>query len=178
MVKYMDLVLFETKEGYKVDLEDIPRKRYKDKLVFVKAKDDAFNRKVLSSKFVDVLLDPHLGKRQDFMHHRNSGLNQVLCKLAKENNIAIGFSFSSILNSKDRGKEMGRIMQNIKLCRKYKVKMVIGSFAKNKYELRNVKDIQALFKVLGMTGEEVKMDFVEKRLNYKRRFIKKGVMKV
>ena len=125
---------------------------------------------------LDILLDPHIGNRRDFMHHRDSGLNQVLCNLAKKNNVAIGFSFSVILNARNRGKLMGRMMQNIKLCRKYKIPIVIGTFARNKWELRNEADIQAFFKVLGMTGKEVKMDFVEKRIEHKRRYIKKGVM--
>ena len=172
----MDIVLFNG-DGYKVNLIDrIPNKFVKDKLIVIRGKNDDFNRKVLSSRYVDLLLDPHLGNRRDFVHHRNSGLNQVLCKLAKENNIAIGFSFSSVLKSKDRGKYIGRIMQNIRLCRKYKVKMVIGSFAENKNEIRGLKDIQAFFRVIGMTGKEVIMDYVEKRLDFKRRFIKKGVM--
>ena len=123
-----------------------------------------------------MLLDPHLGNRRDFVHHRNSGLNQVLCKLAKDNDIAIGFSLSSVLRSKEKGKYIGRMMQNIRLCRKYKVKMVIGSFAENKNEIRGLQDIQAFFKVIGMTGKEVVMDYVEKRLDFKRRFIRKGVM--
>ncbi|MBT3323553.1 hypothetical protein HN681_04465 [archaeon] len=172
----MDLVVFEG-EGYKVDLlERIPNKFVKDKLIVIRGKNDDFNRKVLSSKHVDLLLDPHLGNRNDFMHHRNSGLNQVLCKLARDNNIAIGFSFSSVLRSKEKGKYIGRMMQNIRLCRKYKVRMVIGSFAESKNEIRGLNDIQAFFKVIGMTGKEVVMDYVEKRLAFKRRFIRKGVM--
>ncbi len=172
----MDLVLFNG-NGYKVDLVDrIPNKLIKEKLVVIRGKNDTFNRKVLSSKYVDMLLDPHLGNRRDFVHHRNSGLNQVLCKLAKDNDIAIGFSLSSVLRSKEKGKYIGRMMQNIRLCRKYKVKMVIGSFAENKNEIRGLQDIQAFFKVIGMTGKEVVMDYVEKRLDFKRRFIRKGVM--
>jgi len=54
--------------------------------------------------------------------------------------------------------------------------MVIGSFAESKNEIRGLNDIQAFFKVIGMTGKEVVMDYVEKRLAFKRRFIRKGVM--
>ena len=160
-----------------VDIVDKPPKNLKkDKIVVVQGGDEDINRMAVSSKFVDVLLDPHVGRKKDFLHHRNSGLNQVLCKLAKENHVAIGFSFSSVLNEKNRAQLIGRMMQNIRLCRKYKVKMVIGSFAKNKWEVRCEGDIQAFFKTIGMTGIEVKMDFVENRLDYKRRYIREGVM--
>tara|TARA_Y100000310_G_C20601434_1_gene773260 strand:+ start:528 stop:1052 length:525 start_codon:yes stop_codon:yes gene_type:complete len=171
----MDIILFNG-EGHKVDLaKSIPRSIQKENIVIVQGGENKINRSALSNKFVDILLDPHMNRRKDFMHHRDSGLNQVLCKLAKERNIAIGFSFSAILKSKNLPEDLGRIIQNIKLCRKYKVKMVIASFAKNKNEQRNIKDIQSFFKVLGMTGKELQCDFVKERLGFKKKFITKGV---
>lgn len=171
----MDITLIEG-YGYKAELlKKVPKKAFPE-IILVQGGDDTFNRLTVTSKYVDILLDPHLGMRKDFMHQRNSGLNHILCALAKEHNVAIGFSFSAILESKQRAKDFGRIMQNIRLCRKYKIPMVIGSFAKNVWQVRNEKDLQAFFKVLGMTGKEVQMDFVEKRLDYKRRFVQKGVM--
>ena len=171
----MDIIQYAG-NGYKVEvLRRIPKMASKE-LVIVQGGDDTLNRLAVSSRYVDVLLDPHVGSRKDFMHQRNSGLNHVLCALAKENNVAIGFSFSSILHSTQRAKDMGRMMQNILLCRKYKIPMVIGSFAKDAWDVRNEKDLQAFFQVLGMTGKEVQMNFVEKRLDYKKRFVQKGVM--
>jgi len=173
----MDIIQFS---GYGYDVEirkTVPTQFVKDRLVIVQGGDDSVNRRVVSSKRVDVLLDPHTGKRYDFLHQRNSGLNHVLCRLAKENNVAIGFSFSSVLQSKERGKLIGRMMQNIKLCRKYKVRMVIGSFGKTQDDVRSEKDMQSFFKVIGMTGKEVQMNYVEERLEYKKKFIRKGVMR-
>ncbi|MSR85917.1 hypothetical protein EXS74_00810 [Candidatus Woesearchaeota archaeon] len=171
----MDIIQYAG-NGYHVEvLRGIPKNASKE-LVVVQGGDDILNRAVVSSRYVDILLDPHLGNRKDFMHQRNSGLNHVLCSLAKENNVAIGFSFSNILHAEKRGVLLGRIMQNILLCRKYKIPMVIGSFAKEEWDVRNEKDLQAFFQVLGMTGKEVHMDFVDKRLDYKRRFVQKGVM--
>jgi RNase P/RNase MRP subunit p30 len=117
-----------------------------------------------------------LGYRKDKLNQRDSGLNQVLCTLAKENNTAIGFSFSSVLNSTRRSEVIGRIVQNIILCRKYKVRMVIGTFAVCERDVRNLKDVQAFFKALGMTGKEVQMNFVSERLDFKKRYVSKGVM--
>ena len=145
----------------------------RNKIIVIKGGSDKVNRKAVSTKNVDILLDPHLGNRKDKMHQRDSGLNQVLLKLAKQNNVAIGFSFKSLLNSKTRVKDLGRIIQNIKLCRKYKVKIVIQEF-----EERNKEDVNSLFKVLGMTAKEIQISnsYEQYKLDYKKRYVMKGVM--
>jgi RNase P/RNase MRP subunit p30 len=85
-------------------------------------------------------------KAKDYMHHRNSGLNHVLCKIAKEKGIKIGFSFSDLLNAdkKKRAILLGRMKQNVRLCRKYKVEMVFGSFARKPEDMRDVGEIKRL----------------------------------
>ena len=47
------------------------------------------------------------------------------------------------------------MMQNVKLCRKYKVKMLINSFAKNEYELRSRDALKSFGLVIGMNSREV-----------------------
>jgi len=111
---------------------------------------------------VDIIIGVELVSKKDSFHQRNSGLNQIICKLAKENKVAIGFSFSNVLNSKKRALILGRMMQNVKLCRKYKVKIICGSFAKNKKEMRDAKDLLSFCRVIGMDPGEAK-----KALNYK-----------
>jgi RNase P/RNase MRP subunit p30 len=168
----MDITLFEQNIEIK---EKIPNHLNREKIIIIRSTNDLVNRKALESKHIDILLDPHIGKRKDFIHHRNAGLNQVLLKFAKQNKIAIGFSFQSVLESKKRAKLIGRMMQNIKLCRKYKIPMVIGSFSAKENQ-RNFKDIQSFFKILGMKGKEYNNEYIKKKLDYKRRYIKKGVM--
>lgn len=112
------------------------------------------NRNAVENKKVDILVSPERNIREDNLHYRNSGLNQVLCKLAAKNKVAIGFSFSDILNSNERGKLLGRMMQNVRLCRKYKVKIVFASFARTKYEQRNAKDLMAFARAMGMNGNQ------------------------
>ena len=86
------------------------------------------NKRILETKHVNLLLDPE-PLEKDFMNYKNSGLNQVLVKLAKSKNIGIGFSLSRLLklNKLDRARLLGKIMQNIILCNKYKVKIFILS---------------------------------------------------
>lgn len=112
------------------------------------------NRKTVENKKIDILLNPEKNSKKDNLHYRNSGLDQVICKLAYKNKIAIGFSFSEFLNSNNRSELKGKMMQNVKLCRKYKVRMVVASFAKNRYEMRDIKDLLAFCRVIGMNGKE------------------------
>ena len=55
-----------------------------------------------------------------------------------------------------RGQILGRMMQNVKICRKYKTKMIVFSFAENKKEMRDVKDLISFGRVIGMTPGEAK----------------------
>jgi len=123
------------------------------------------NRKTAGNKEVDILLSPEIGSNGKTLIMRDSGLNDVICKLAKKNQVAVGFSFSSILNSKNRVELLANMMQNIRLCRKYKVIMVMASFAHNKYEMRHGRDLLNFCKVLGMGDGEAKnaLNFEKKK---------------
>lgn len=154
---YYDVVLANKDD----DLEYFAKKLGFYRLIFkeefskfgiVEAKDYDTNRKLVESKKVLVLVNPHVNTAKDSLHFRSGGLDHVLCNLANKNGVAIGFSLDSLANSV----MLGRFKQNIRLCRKYKVKMLFFSFAKSKYELRAVQDILSLLRVLGMTGNEAK----------------------
>ena len=56
-------------------------------------------------------------------------------------------------------------MQNVRLCRKYKVRMVLASFAHDPWEMRSAYDLLAFGQVLGMTPKEatVALNFTKKR---------------
>jgi RNase P/RNase MRP subunit p30 len=106
------------------------------KKIIIKGKSIEFNRKILENKKVNVLVMSHTEKR-DKLRQRDSGLNQVLCKIAKENNITIAFDFSEIenLSKKDKALLLARFIQNIKLCKKYKTKFILISDKKDKNSL-------------------------------------------
>lgn len=131
------------------------KKVQKDIIAFVKAPQDA--RYVFEKSIPACVFDLELQKK-DFMHQRGSGFNQVMAKLAKQNNVKLGFSFSTLLSASpiQRAKIIGRIKQNIVLARKYKVDTVIASFTTNPLEMRSPKDLAAFFTVLGMHPKEAK----------------------
>jgi len=114
---------------------------------------DEINRMAVEDKRASMLLNPEETRKKDFMHWKNSGLNHVLCRLAAQNNVKIGISFSSLadLKGRDRASRLGRIMQNIVLCRKYKTKMLIASFAESEAELLSPYELKSLALTLGMT---------------------------
>src|SRR3989344_1891941 len=105
------------------------------------------NKRILENKNIKLLLDPET-LEEDFMKYKNSGLNQVLAKLAKKNNIGIGFSLERLckLNKIEKSKLFGKILQNIRLCNKYKVKYYIVNFNNDK----NINDLTALALSLGI----------------------------
>jgi len=123
----------------------------KGKTVIFEGSSDEMNRNALECKSIDILLSPEKFSRKDGMHSRNSGLNHVLCNIASENNISIAINFSDILSleKEERARRIGKIMQNIKLCRKFKTKIFIASFARNPRELRNAYDLKSLMAVFG-----------------------------
>jgi len=125
--------------------------------VIVKGRDDSFNRKILENKKVNILLSPEHGYKKDKLKQRDSGLNHILCRIAQQNSISIGIDFQEILNKRDEGKKqlaehLARIMQNIKLCRKSKARMILMNTAgRDNYGLR------ALLSTLGMPTDMAKM---------------------
>ena len=118
---------------------------------------DEINRKAVESN-TDILMSPERKRPRDFMKSRNSGLNQVLCKLASKNKVAIGFNFNDILLSKDfeRIDLLGKMMFNVKLCNKYNVKMIICNSLKNHEEVRSESDLRSLAIILGMRKFSIK----------------------
>ena len=64
---------------------------------------------------------------RDRLKQRGSGMNEVIAKLAKSNNIEIGIDLSKIkgLNLLERGKVLSRIRQNISLCKRTEARIVV-----------------------------------------------------
>ncbi len=139
----------------------------------IEGRDFERNLKSIKRKNLDIIYSCEKYAKKDFLNFRNSGLNHIICKALKEREVAVGFNFNDILNSsnEERSLIIGRMMQNVRLCRKYKIEMVIASFAKNKFEMRSAKDLLAFVRVIGMNGQEAK-----KALNFKKKEMKIDVL--
>jgi len=132
-------------------------KLYGRGIVIVRGGNDSFNRKILENKKADILLSPERGGRKDRLKQGDSGLNHVLCRIARQNNIAIGIDFKEMLDKKeDEGKKqlaehLRRIMQNIRLCKKAKTNMILmNKSGRDDYDLR------AFLSTLGMPTDMAK----------------------
>jgi RNase P/RNase MRP subunit p30 len=126
--------------------KEIKKAKNLSKYLFVQS--SSKDREIIEQNKNIFLFDLETQGKKDFIHHRASGLNQVLCKLIKEHNISIGFSFSTVLKATSKDKLIGRIKQNIKFCKKYKIYTIYSTFALKPYEMRPAKDILSFFEVI------------------------------
>ena len=107
---------------------------------------------------VQLVYNLETSLRGDAPKQPQSGFNHILATIAHEKNKIWGLSFSLLLASRGmkRTQLLGRIKQNIKLCRKYKVQMCFASFATHPYQMRAWRDLVSVGQILGMTPGEAK----------------------
>ncbi len=94
--------------------------------VIVEAGDDNFNRKIFEIKDVDMVVGLEFDRR-DRLKQRDSGMNEILAKLAKKNGIVVGFDVARLckLDSLEKGKVLSRLRQNIQLCKRTGARIVV-----------------------------------------------------
>ena len=90
----------------------------------------------------------HIENLQDFMKQKNSAIDEVFCKFAKEKDKKIFFDLNELLNSENPGLLIQRIKQNIMLLKKYKLKYDFIYICEEIKDIISEKDISALMKVL------------------------------
>ncbi len=114
------------------------KRENKNEEIIVKAQDEDFNRKMLENPDINILLSPELHNRKEPLKQRDSGLNEILCRIAKNNSIKIGIDIDEIkkLNNKDKSKVLARVIQNINLCKKTGAELVL--FPRNKYKKQDL----------------------------------------
>jgi len=125
------------------------------KTIIILGSNDEINRIAVDDKRVSMLLSPERKRSRDFMHVRNSGLNHVLCDLAAKNDVAIGISISEIksLKGKEKAYRLGRVMQNVGICRKSGTPMVVASFGRAPISSHSLRGFALS---IGMTTDQAK----------------------
>lgn len=119
--------------------------------IFVLGMNDEINRVALEHKKVKALVSPEYHRAKDFLHYRNSGLNQVLCKIARDNDKMIIENLNDLrLERKEvsRALILGRMIQNARLCKKYYVPFIVGDFVESEKELVSSYDLRTFEKLL------------------------------
>ena len=127
-----DFIFIQT-DSKKVLLGEI--RKAGNKIIILEPKSEEILRLALEKSDVDIVVGLEKLHQKDSLHFVRSGLDQVLCKIATDNDKIIAFSLNDILHAKDRAKILARIAFNQKLCKKYKVKTIVCCFAKKKEEI-------------------------------------------
>lgn len=125
--------------------------RKKFDLLLVKGGDLKMNREAVQNPFCDFLVNP-------FENREDSGINHIFAKKAFQNDVGMVINIKSIKskNAYEENKNLAKILEIAKLCRKYKVPFLFASFAEDKYELKDYKFFEALEYVLGFEEKEIK----------------------
>jgi len=145
-----EIISEKTFEKIKKKISEIKTKNSEAEIVF-SLDDDELARKILEKlgEEIDVFLI-NQKNRKDFQKQRNSGLNEIVARIAKKENVAIGINLDEVLENsgKEKSEIIARIIQNIKICNKIKLnKKFVSQKEKNK---RNSYDLKSLEIVLGM----------------------------
>jgi RNase P/RNase MRP subunit p30 len=102
------------------------------------------NRIALENKRVFALLNPEYGREKDYLDSRDSGLNQVLCKIARDFNKKILISIDLLRDEKN----LGRVLQNFKLCKKFGNEIQIVNFVSDVSEMKRSFELKEIERVL------------------------------
>ena len=108
------------------------------------------NRRVCENHRIDVLSRPYY-KRRD------SGMNHVLAKEAKKNNVAIELCFKDILNNhlRYRANVISSFKEILMFHRKFQFPLILTTDSKILYDVRSTRDIACFFKSIGFSDKEI-----------------------
>ena len=126
----------------------------KNKIIAITGGDDAFNRRIIETLKINYLISPEQGNKKDNLKQRDSGINHVVAKLAKEKNIVIVVNMSEIvkLEKIEKVLRLEKIIQNIKICRKAKCEFKIANLANDKKNIINERARKSFGISLGMSS--------------------------
>ncbi|MBS3165280.1 hypothetical protein J4439_07665 [Candidatus Woesearchaeota archaeon] len=104
---------------------------------------------------VDAIFGMELATRQDGLHARHSGMNQVRCAAAKEKDVLTGIALRPMLEAGPylRARLLGRHSQNLRICEN-RCAVTIASLARHPYQMRSPQEMRSLLAVMGATTEQ------------------------
>ncbi len=126
-------------------------KKSAEKPLIIEAQNDDFNRKILEYGHFDILLGIERGVRQRTLRNIDSGFNEVLAHIAAKNKVSLGIDMKELnqLDKEDKAKRLERLIQNIRLCRKSNVKIVLLNY-------RDAKEAFSFMTSLGASTKQAK----------------------
>jgi RNase P/RNase MRP subunit p30 len=127
-------------------------------LVIVDVRGEAVCRDASESYEVDLIVNPELNDGRDLIDSRSSGLDHVTCAFLAERDIGYCINLGNVLYSSGvrRAQLLSRIQQNVRLERKYGVKMALSCAARRKAEARNPHDIMNFAANIGLSAQQAR----------------------
>ena len=135
----------------KKDLNKIRKlKQFVDAVVVISDSTEAFNRAAVETKGVDYIFNLASSMGRDHTHYRRGGVNQVIAKLMRDNNIKYGVSFSRFLSLEQRPRIalLGRWIFNSKVFKKYNVPIEVFSLASDVADIRSMNSLASFQRLI------------------------------
>ena len=109
------------------------------------------NRIACETPEVDILTHPSLGRK-------DPGINHIMAKRARKNEVAIEINFRELLTSSKRSRveTLRKMREIVKIAKKYKTPLLISSGAISHWELKDPKVLISLGIALGLELKEAK----------------------
>jgi ribonuclease P/MRP protein subunit RPP1 len=132
--------------------KQIRNSRKKTNVLMAVGGDLKINRAACENIKLDILSRPYY-KRRD------CGINHVLAKEAARNDVAIELNVCDVLRARSplRSKIMAHFQEIIKLQRKFKFPLIMGSGAVSIYDMRNPRDLIAFSQCFGLNKKEANL---------------------
>ena len=119
------------------------KNRRKIDLIFIEGGNLKVNREAVENVFNDFLINP-------FKNRKDLGFNHIFAKKAKINKVGIAINFNDF--------EFRYVVNIAKICKKYNVPLAVFSFARNFYEFKDYKSLEALLFLCGYEEHEISQD--------------------
>jgi len=135
----------------KMELKKLLNRRRELDLLLVRGGTNFMNRIAVENRGVDILTHPDYERK-------DCGINHVLARLAKENEVAIEINFREVLNSEGlvRKNVLANHMEIIRLYKKFKFPLIISSGALSHWQIKDPKVLISYLVTLGLEMKEAK----------------------
>lgn len=142
-------ILLEPKRA--LDVPRLARKHRKDfEIVCVKGGSPELNRAAVETPEVDILTG--------HSHEGRAGINHVIARLARENDVMICFDFGELLSSykKTRSWTFSIMSQTAREVNRHRAPVCITSGAQSLWEMRSPSDLLSFSRLLGIPDSRAK----------------------
>jgi len=135
----------------KIELKKLLNRRREFDLLLVRGGTNLMNRIAVENRGVDILTHPDYERK-------DCGINHVLARLAKENEVAIEINLREVLNSEGliRKNVLTNHMDIIKLYKKFKFPLIVSSGALSHWQIKDPKVLISYLVTLGLEMKEAK----------------------